>query len=344
MTNKLRVFLCHSSTDKPIVREIYQRLESETWLDPWLDEENLLPGMDWDMEIEKAVEAADVVLVCVSNNSVTKEGYVQRELKFALDVALEKPEGTIFIVPLRLDDCNLPRRLRTWQYVDYFPVQQRERAYQRLLQSLKIRHQQGFSTRLTENIIPQPVLEVDAKIENSDNQKIIIKDGIQSQSNNSSLFDWVGYLILLIYFVIEVIVYINDTTTFLDYAKILLLTFSSIYFITKRQLPISPSFKITILIYMFLYPIVFLFLQSGNEFSPGWALLMISSVLVGGSLISVFQALTQKAVYSALSLAGFLFLIVTQLILQLFGIYDSPIFIMQFIVAIATSVLMWKDL
>ncbi|MBL8092405.1 MAG: toll/interleukin-1 receptor domain-containing protein, partial [Anaerolineales bacterium] len=136
---KLRVFLCHSSTDKPIVRDLYQRLLSETWLDPWLDEENLLPGQDWDMEIEKTVEASDVVLVCVSNNSVTKEGYVQRELKFALDVALEKPEGTIFIVPLRLDDCNLPRRLRTWQYVDYFPVQQRERTYQKLLQSLRIR-------------------------------------------------------------------------------------------------------------------------------------------------------------------------------------------------------------
>ena len=59
-TRKLRVFLCHSSQDKPIVRELYQRLNAEGWIDPWLDEEKLLPGQDWEMEIEKAVEATDV--------------------------------------------------------------------------------------------------------------------------------------------------------------------------------------------------------------------------------------------------------------------------------------------
>ncbi|MBA4379286.1 MAG: hypothetical protein C0393_01105 [Anaerolinea sp.] len=48
---KLRVFLCHSSADKPTVRELYRKLLSEGWIDPWLDEENLLGGQDWDMEI-----------------------------------------------------------------------------------------------------------------------------------------------------------------------------------------------------------------------------------------------------------------------------------------------------
>ena len=67
---KPRVFLCHSLQDttgvalrKPIVRELYQRLIAapqggdKDWIDPWLDEEKLLPGQNWDMEIEKAVEA-----------------------------------------------------------------------------------------------------------------------------------------------------------------------------------------------------------------------------------------------------------------------------------------------
>ena len=119
---RLRVFLCHSSQDKLIVRELYQRLNAEGWIDPWLDEEKLLPGMDWDMEIEKAVEAADVVIVCLSSNSVTKEGYVQKELRKALDVSDEKPDGTIFIIPVRLDDIQIPRRLKKWQYVDFFPL------------------------------------------------------------------------------------------------------------------------------------------------------------------------------------------------------------------------------
>lgn len=136
---KLGVFLCHASQDKPAVRELYKRLKSEGWIDPWLDEENLYPGQDWDLEIEKAVEAADAVIVFLSNNSVTKEGYVQRELRFVLRIADFKPEGTVFVIPVRLEDCPLPHRLSMWQYVDYFPEDHKDWAYQRLLGSLKAR-------------------------------------------------------------------------------------------------------------------------------------------------------------------------------------------------------------
>jgi len=52
MQKKLKVFLCHSSNDKPAVRELYARLNAEGWIDPWLDEEKLYPGQDWDREIE----------------------------------------------------------------------------------------------------------------------------------------------------------------------------------------------------------------------------------------------------------------------------------------------------
>jgi formylglycine-generating enzyme required for sulfatase activity len=138
-SQKLSVFLCHASGDKPAVRELHARLLAEGWIDPWLDEEKLYPGQDWDIEIEKAVEAAHAVIVFLSKNSVNKEGYVQRELRFVLDIALTKPEETIFVIPLRLEACELPRRLRAYQFADYFPAEQRERAYERLLYSLKLR-------------------------------------------------------------------------------------------------------------------------------------------------------------------------------------------------------------
>jgi hypothetical protein len=50
---KLRVFLCHATEDKPAVpqgddmRTLYASLKSVPWIDPWLDEENLLLGEDW---------------------------------------------------------------------------------------------------------------------------------------------------------------------------------------------------------------------------------------------------------------------------------------------------------
>lgn len=135
----LKVFLCHASQDKPIVRELYQRLRAEDWIDPWLDEEKLLPGQDWDMEIEKAVEAADAVIVCLSNSSINKEGYLQKELRKIMNKALEKPKGAIFIIPLRLDECKLPTLLLTWQYQDYFPEENRGKVFLRLLKSLQLR-------------------------------------------------------------------------------------------------------------------------------------------------------------------------------------------------------------
>jgi hypothetical protein len=136
---KLRVFLCHSSDDKPAVRELYGRLKSEGWIDPWLDEEDLLPGQKWHNEISKAVEEAHLVIAMLSCGAVSKEGYIQKELKIALDVALEKPDETIFIIPLRLDDCDVPYSIRKFHWLDYFPKIRQERAYRKLLESLTLR-------------------------------------------------------------------------------------------------------------------------------------------------------------------------------------------------------------
>lgn len=136
---KLRVFICHASQDKPVVRDLYKRFSAETWIQPWLDEEELLPGQDWNLEIEKAVESSDAVIVCVSSISVAKEGYVQKELRQVLQIAQNKLEGAIFIIPVRLDECELPRQIKDRQGVDFFPEDRRDSAFRKLQASLKIR-------------------------------------------------------------------------------------------------------------------------------------------------------------------------------------------------------------
>lgn len=133
----LRVFLCHASADKPAVRELYRRLEDDG-VDAWLDTQDLLPGQNWRVEIPNAVRDSDVVLICLSENSVNKEGYVQKEITFALDKAMEMPEGRIFLIPTRLEDCQVPERLSTYQWVDLFS----ENGYERLMLALKIRAEQ----------------------------------------------------------------------------------------------------------------------------------------------------------------------------------------------------------
>lgn len=131
----LNVFLCHASQDKPTVRKLYNQLKSQAWIEPWLDEENLIPGQDWDLKISRALRETDAIIVCLSRASVSKEGYIQKEIKRALDIYDEKPEETIYIIPLRLDDCEVPPRLKRIHWVDYFDKKYKEK----LLHALEIR-------------------------------------------------------------------------------------------------------------------------------------------------------------------------------------------------------------
>lgn len=134
---QLKIFLCHASDDKAAVKNLY-RLLVERGADPWLDVEKLLPGQDWNLEINKALDGSDVILLCLSKKSVDKEGYVQREIRIALDRALEMPEGRIFLIPARLEECDLPSKIKTYQWVDLFTAD----GMDKLMKSLNLRASQ----------------------------------------------------------------------------------------------------------------------------------------------------------------------------------------------------------
>jgi len=136
-TSSLKIFLCHASEDKSIIRTLYDNLHADGF-DPWFDEEHILPGQDWQREITKAVKQSDVVLVCLSSNSIKKTGYVQKEIKEVLDIADLQPEDTIFVIPVRLQECVVPDRLSKWQWVNLFE----SNGYEQLTRALRLR----FST------------------------------------------------------------------------------------------------------------------------------------------------------------------------------------------------------
>jgi DNA segregation ATPase FtsK/SpoIIIE, S-DNA-T family len=137
----LRVFFCHASQDKPAVRELHKRLIAEGWIDPWLDEEKISLGQLWTNVIEDALDSSDVVIIFLSKNSVQKEGFVQRELQYAWELSLQKPQNVIFLIPFRLDECDVPKHLRFRQWGDYFG-ENKELTYQNLIRALRQRHQQ----------------------------------------------------------------------------------------------------------------------------------------------------------------------------------------------------------
>ncbi len=69
---------------------------------------------------------------------MSKEGYLQRELRYVLDVADEKPEGAIFIVPLKLEECPIPDRLTRLHWVNLSSAE----GYEKLKLALTSRAQQ----------------------------------------------------------------------------------------------------------------------------------------------------------------------------------------------------------
>ena len=54
----------------------------------------------------------------MSKTSVSKRGFVQSELKRAVDVLNDIPEGQVYLIPVRLDDCEVPQALRHLHWVD----------------------------------------------------------------------------------------------------------------------------------------------------------------------------------------------------------------------------------
>lgn len=126
----LSVFICHSKGDKIFVRSLYERLLS-IGCDPWFDEVKLLPGQKWEQEIPKAVKEAHVVIICLSKGAINKRGYIQKEIRLALDVADEVPDGDIFIIPLKIESCDLPERLSKYQWTEIY-----NDGYDKLINSL----------------------------------------------------------------------------------------------------------------------------------------------------------------------------------------------------------------
>jgi hypothetical protein len=145
----LKVFLCHAHADRDPVQKLYLRLKKDG-VDAWLDKAKLLPGQDWELEIRKAVREADVVAVCLSKQ-FNQAGFRQKEVRLALDTAMEQPEGEIFIIPARLEECETLESLRKWHWVDLFD----DDGYEMLMRALRARADKiGATLRTHKSLLP----------------------------------------------------------------------------------------------------------------------------------------------------------------------------------------------
>jgi len=101
------VFISYAREDFDAAKRLQKDLK-DAGLNTWLDKEELLPGQNWENQIENAITKSRYFIPLFSKISVLKLGYVQNEFKFALEVFKRYPSNMIFYLPVRLDDCEIP--------------------------------------------------------------------------------------------------------------------------------------------------------------------------------------------------------------------------------------------
>ncbi len=132
LKQQVSVFLIYSHMDKEVVHKLYQRL-SKDGIPAWLDSKDLQPGQNWEHEIRKAIFKSDVAIVCLSREFNKQKGYRHEELKLALEKTELLDEDKVFIIPVRLEKCEMPGALQRLHRVDLFEAG----GYKKLIRALR---------------------------------------------------------------------------------------------------------------------------------------------------------------------------------------------------------------
>ncbi len=117
----LKVFLAYVDEDAGKVMELYDALEDSGFA-PWMDKKKLLAGQNWPRAIEKSIRTADVFVPCYSRRALAKKGRFQAEVRFALKCSDMEPIDATFVMPVRLEECEVPAMIaESIQFIDLFP-------------------------------------------------------------------------------------------------------------------------------------------------------------------------------------------------------------------------------
>ena len=128
-----QIFLSYAREDEEKVENLYRKL-SDAEFKPWMDKKDILPGEIWQSCIQRAIRRSDFFLACLSAKSVNRRGFLQREIKDALDIWQEMLEDDIYLIPVRLEDCEVPESLRDFQWVNLFE----EDGWTRLVEAIQV--------------------------------------------------------------------------------------------------------------------------------------------------------------------------------------------------------------
>ena len=137
------VFLSYCRGDMSEVARLRDDL-IEAGINVWWDQDIQI-GKDWKQDIRKAMKGSYAFVMCLSGELTTQaESGVYPEILDAITEYRRRPPGSIYLIPVRLCDCEIPeieidgtRTLDRIQHVDLFQSANRARELKRLLAALE---------------------------------------------------------------------------------------------------------------------------------------------------------------------------------------------------------------
>jgi hypothetical protein len=121
-------FISYVHEDADRVRSIISALRAAD-VPVWTDKTKLSPGEDWQLTIRKAIQRNSLAFLAVfsTNSQARSKSYQHEELNLAVEQFRLHPPGRVWLIPVRLDDCQLPeyqlgagRTLASLQRADLF--------------------------------------------------------------------------------------------------------------------------------------------------------------------------------------------------------------------------------
>jgi len=98
----------------------------EAGLNPWMDTD-IGPGEKIKETVSRAIRESDYFLALLSQKALSEKGRIHKELILAKEKSEENPDHTIFVIPVRLDNCNVDKEfLSDIQTVDLFQAPEKE--------------------------------------------------------------------------------------------------------------------------------------------------------------------------------------------------------------------------
>jgi hypothetical protein len=112
-----RIFVSYAREDQVPAGALVSFLRAAGF-DVWFDKDSLHAGQDWRTVIEQEIARARLLIICLSRSSVGKTGFVQKEMRLALQQAELRPSSQVYIIPVSLDGCPVPSALERLHVLD----------------------------------------------------------------------------------------------------------------------------------------------------------------------------------------------------------------------------------